>query len=110
VTALPTLRYIHGFIKTGTDLSEENLSISRWSLARQPHLLETSLPGVVAVGDARGGSIKRVASEVGEGSVAISLIQYSRNRSYYLTKKLTQSCWHEVVASHTFLKMPFCER
>jgi thioredoxin reductase (NADPH) len=63
-----------GFIKTGTDLSEENLSVSRWPLARQPHLLETSLPGVFAVGDARGGSIKCVASAVGEGSTAISLV------------------------------------
>ena len=63
-----------GFIKTGADLSQENLSDSRWPLARQPHLLETSLPGVFAVGDARGGSIKRVASAVGEGSTAISLI------------------------------------
>ena len=63
-----------GFIKTGPDLSQENLSVSRWPLARQPHLLETSLPGVFAVGDARGGSIKRVASAVGEGSTAISLV------------------------------------
>ena len=63
-----------GFIKTGADLSQENLSDSRWPLARQPHILETSLPGVFAVGDARGGSIKRVASAVGEGSTAISLV------------------------------------
>jgi thioredoxin reductase (NADPH) len=63
-----------GFIKTGPDLSPENLSSSRWSLARQPHLLETSLPGVFAVGDVRGGSIKRVASAVGEGSIAISFV------------------------------------
>jgi thioredoxin reductase (NADPH) len=63
-----------GFIKTGPDLSQENLSAAQWSLARQPHLLETSLPGVFAVGDVRGGSIKRVASAVGEGSTAISLI------------------------------------
>ena len=63
-----------GFIMTGSDLSEENLSDSGWSLARQPYLLETSLPGVFAVGDARGGSIKRVASAVGEGSTAISLV------------------------------------
>ena len=63
-----------GFIKTGPDLSIENLSASRWPLARQPYLLETSLPGVFAVGDVRGGSIKRVASAVGEGSIAISLI------------------------------------
>ena len=63
-----------GFIKTGPDLSQENLSTAQWSLARQPHLLETSLPGVFAVGDVRGGSIKRVASAVGEGSTAISII------------------------------------
>jgi thioredoxin reductase (NADPH) len=63
-----------GFIKTGPDLSIENLSASRWPLARRPYLLETSLPGVFAVGDVRGGSIKRVASAVGEGSIAISLI------------------------------------
>jgi thioredoxin reductase (NADPH) len=63
-----------GFIMTGSDLSEENLSDSGWPLARQPYLLETSLPGVFAVGDARGGSIKRVASAVGEGSTAISLV------------------------------------
>jgi thioredoxin reductase (NADPH) len=63
-----------GFIKTGPDLSQENLSAAQWSLARQPYLLETSLPGVFAVGDVRGGSIKRVASAVGEGSAAISII------------------------------------
>jgi thioredoxin reductase (NADPH) len=63
-----------GFIKTGPDLSSENLSTSHWPLARQPHLLETSLPGVFAVGDVRGGSIKRVASAVGEGSIAISFV------------------------------------
>jgi thioredoxin reductase (NADPH) len=63
-----------GFIKTGSDLSLENLSASGWPLARQPHLLETSLPGVFAVGDVRGGSIKRVASAVGEGSIAISFV------------------------------------
>ena len=62
------------FIKTGQDLSPENLSAARWPLARQPFLLETSLPGVFAVGDVRGGSIKRVASAVGEGSIAISLV------------------------------------
>ncbi|MPZ07490.1 MAG: cyclic nucleotide-binding domain-containing protein [Nitrososphaeraceae archaeon] len=63
-----------GFIKTGPDLSPENLGTGGWSLSRQPYLLETSLPGVFAVGDVRGGSIKRVASAVGEGSVAVSLI------------------------------------
>jgi thioredoxin reductase (NADPH) len=63
-----------GFIKTGPDLSPENLSASRWPLARHPYLLETSLPGVFAVGDVRAGSTKRVASAVGEGSIAISLV------------------------------------
>ena len=62
------------FIKTGPDLSPENLSTAHWPLARQPYLLETSLPGVFAVGDVRGGSIKRVASAEGEGSIAISLV------------------------------------
>lgn len=62
------------FIKTGPDLSPENLSTAHWPLARQPYLLETSLPGVFAVGDVRCGSIKRVASAVGEGSIAISLV------------------------------------
>jgi thioredoxin reductase (NADPH) len=63
-----------GFIKTGPDLSPENLSAAGWPLTRQPYLLETSLPGIFAVGDVRGGSIKRVASAVGEGSIAISFV------------------------------------
>jgi thioredoxin reductase (NADPH) len=63
-----------GFIKTGIDLSSDNLGAAGWPLARQPYLLETSLPGVFAVGDVRGGSIKRVASAVGEGSIAISFV------------------------------------
>lgn len=63
-----------GFIKTGLDISPENLSAAHWPLARQPYLLEANLPGVFAVGDVRGGSIKRVASAVGEGSIAISFV------------------------------------
>lgn len=63
-----------GFINTGPDLSSENLSTAGWSLKRQPYLLETSLPGIFAAGDVRGGSIKRVASAVGEGSTAISFV------------------------------------
>jgi thioredoxin reductase (NADPH) len=63
-----------GFIKTGPDLLPENLSAAGWPLMRQPYLLETSLPGVFAVGDVRGGSIKRVASAVGEGSIAVSFV------------------------------------
>ncbi len=63
-----------GFIKAGPDLLSEDLSAAAWPLTRQPYLLETSLPGVFAVGDVRGGSIKRVASAVGEGSIAISFV------------------------------------
>src|SRR5215213_8802269 len=63
-----------GFIKTGSNLLPEDLSAARWPLARPPYLLETSLPGVFAIGDVRGGSIKRVASAVGEGSIAISFV------------------------------------
>jgi thioredoxin reductase (NADPH) len=63
-----------GFINSGLDLLPENLSAAGWPLARQPYLLETSLPGVFAVGDVRCGSIKRVASAVGEGSIAISFV------------------------------------
>jgi len=63
-----------GFIKTGSDLSPEDLSDVRWPVNRQPYLLETNLPGVFAVGDVRSGSIKRVASAVGEGSIAISFV------------------------------------
>jgi thioredoxin reductase (NADPH) len=63
-----------GFIKTGSDLSPEDLSSAHWPLTRAPFLLETSLPGVLAVGDVRGGSVKRVASAVGEGSIAISFV------------------------------------
>ena len=63
-----------GFVKTGTDLSADDLSAAHWPLLRPPHMLETSLPGVFAVGDVRKGSVKRVASAVGEGSIAISLV------------------------------------
>lgn len=63
-----------GFINTGPDLSPENLRAAGWSLKRQPYLLETSLPGVFAAGDVRGGSIKRVASAVGEGSTVVSFV------------------------------------
>ena len=65
-----------GFILTGRDLdairdSEPSLA---WSLARSPYMLETSLPGVFAVGDVRSGNVKRVASAVGEGAIAVHLV------------------------------------
>ena len=63
-----------GFIKTGIDLTTEDLATAKWPLARPPYLLETSLPGVFAVGDIRGGNVKRVAAAVGEGSIAVSFV------------------------------------
>jgi thioredoxin reductase (NADPH) len=63
-----------GFIKTGADLSTEDLAAANWPLARAPHTLETSLPGVFAVGDVRAGSMKRVASAVGEGAGAVAMV------------------------------------
>ncbi len=63
-----------GFVKTGPDLKQDDLASARWPLARSPYLLETSLPGVFAVGDVRCGNIKRVASAVGEGSIAVSFV------------------------------------
>ena len=62
------------FIKTGPDLSVEDLRAAHWPLTRAPYLLETSLPGVFAVGDVRSGNIKRVASAVGEGSIAVAFV------------------------------------
>jgi thioredoxin reductase (NADPH) len=65
-----------GFIKTGMDLSRDDLLTVHWPLARSPHLLETSLPGVFAVGDVRSGNVKRVASAVGEGSIAVASVHH----------------------------------
>ena len=62
------------FVRTGADLSAEDLEMARWPLKRQPYLFETSVPRVFAVGDARSSSVKRVASAVGEGSVAVQLV------------------------------------
>jgi thioredoxin reductase (NADPH) len=63
-------RDAQGFVLTGTDLRD----VRAWPLDRRPFLLETSMPGVLAAGDVRHGSVKRVASAVGEGSIAIQLV------------------------------------
>ena len=71
-----------GFILTGSDLLKSGKRPRGWTLQRDPSLLETNIPGVFAVGDVRYGSVKRVASGVGEGSVAIQFVhQYLRNVS-----------------------------
>jgi thioredoxin reductase (NADPH) len=63
-----------GFLRTGPDISREELAQRKWPLARAPYFLETSFPGVFAVGDVRSGSTKRVAAAVGEGSACISFV------------------------------------
>jgi thioredoxin reductase (NADPH) len=63
-----------GFVKTGPDLSADDLTAAQWPLSRSPHLLETNRPGVFAVGDVRRGNPKRVASAVGEGSGSVSFV------------------------------------
>jgi thioredoxin reductase (NADPH) len=63
-----------GFLLTGPDLIRDGQRTKGWTLDRDPFLLETSVPGIFAVGDVRHGSIKRVASGVGEGSVAVQFI------------------------------------
>jgi thioredoxin reductase (NADPH) len=63
----------HGFVLTGTAAMDRG-----WPLARPPYLLETTMPGVFAVGDVRHGSVKRVASAVGEGAIAVQLLHELR--------------------------------
>jgi len=63
-----------GFLLTGPDLIRDGQRPKGWGLDRDPFLLETNVPGVFAVGDVRHGSVKRVASGVGEGSVAVQFI------------------------------------
>ncbi len=62
------------FVKTGVDLTPGDLETAQWPLKRRPYQFETSLPRVFAVGDVRSGSMKRVASAVGEGSAAVQLV------------------------------------
>jgi thioredoxin reductase (NADPH) len=66
----------NGFVKTGPDLSPDDLANAKWPLARSPYLLETNRPRIFAVGDVRGGNIKRVASAVGEGSIAVAFVHH----------------------------------
>jgi thioredoxin reductase (NADPH) len=80
--AVPNTRWLDGcvalddaaFVKTGPDLSPDELANANWPLARPPFLLETSRPRMFAVGDVRAGNVKRVASAVGEGSIAVAFV------------------------------------
>ena len=70
----------HGFILSGPEVTREQSGEGRWKLDRPPYLLESSSPGVFVAGDVRTGSVKRVASAVGEGSAAVMFIhQYLSN-------------------------------
>ena len=82
IGAIPRTDWLHGlverdacgFILTGPDLKRDGCRPQGWTLARDPFLLETSVPGIFAVGDVRYGSVKRVASGVGEGAIAVQFI------------------------------------
>jgi thioredoxin reductase (NADPH) len=67
-------RDARGFVLTGPDLLADGRRPARWSLPRDPYLLESSVPGVFVAGDVRAESVKRVASAVGEGAMAVSLV------------------------------------
>jgi thioredoxin reductase (NADPH) len=80
--ALPNTKWLdgcvsldeNGFVRTAADLSSGDLAAAAWPLTRAPYLSETSIPGVFAVGDVRAGSVKRVASAVGDGSICIQFV------------------------------------
>jgi thioredoxin reductase (NADPH) len=63
-----------GFVLTGPDLIKDGQRPKNWALQRDPYLLETSVPGIFAAGDVRQGAVRRVASAVGEGAIAVSLV------------------------------------
>jgi thioredoxin reductase (NADPH) len=80
--AVPNTRWLQGciplddrgFVRAGSDLRAEDLLAAHWPLPRAPYLMETGVPGIFAVGDVRSGSVKRVASAVGEGSISVQLV------------------------------------
>jgi thioredoxin reductase (NADPH) len=62
-----------GFVRTGPQLTAQDLADMHWPLERAPHMLETCIPGVFAVGDVRSGNVKRIASAVGEGAICVQM-------------------------------------
>jgi thioredoxin reductase (NADPH) len=73
----------HGFVLTGSEMQ----ATGRWTLDRDPYLLETSVPGIFACGDVRSGPVKRVAASVGEGSMAIAFVhQHLRDAGWAVAK------------------------
>ena len=68
------VRDSRGFVRTGPDLLTEGKPPAGWPLDREPYYLESSIPGVFVAGDVRADSVKRVASAVGEGAMAVTLV------------------------------------
>jgi thioredoxin reductase (NADPH) len=68
------MRDTNGFLLSGPDLKVDGKLVKSWNQKREPYLLETSVPGIFVAGDVRHGSIKRVASAVGEGSISVQFI------------------------------------
>jgi thioredoxin reductase (NADPH) len=68
----------HGFVVTGLALLRDGKRPAGWRAARDPFLLEASVPGVFAAGDVRAGSVKRVAAAVGEGAITVHLVHQYR--------------------------------
>jgi thioredoxin reductase (NADPH) len=68
------MRDANGFLLSGPDLKVDGKTVKGWNQGREPYLLETSVPGIFVAGDVRHGSVKRVASSVGEGSISVQFI------------------------------------
>jgi thioredoxin reductase (NADPH) len=68
------MRDANGFLLSGSDLKVDGKMVKGWNQGREPYLLETSVPGIFVAGDVRHGSVKRVASSVGEGSISVQFI------------------------------------
>jgi thioredoxin reductase (NADPH) len=68
------MRDANGFVLSGSDLKVDGKMVKSWNQPREPYLLETSVPGIFVAGDVRHGSVKRVASAVGEGSISVQFI------------------------------------
>lgn len=81
------IRDADGYVCTGRDMLdiEAHLDGAEWPLERDPYIVETSVPGIFAVGDVRHGSVKRVASAVGEGSMSIAFVHRVRERDAMAT-------------------------
>ncbi len=79
------------FVRTGPDLIQQDSGRTLWRMQRAPHLLETSVPAIFAVGDVRSGSVKRVASAVGEGSICVQFVHQVLPESKAIVSELQRA-------------------